>query len=54
MFLEVRASNAAARALYASAGFVAVGRRARYYRDPDEDAVVMRWRADAVGLPDVG
>ena len=54
MFLEVRASNTAARALYASAGFAAVGRRARYYRDPDEDAVVMRWLARSATSPDAG
>jgi ribosomal-protein-alanine N-acetyltransferase len=42
MFLEVRASNAAAISLYSSAGFEAVGRRVRYYARPIEDAVVMR------------
>lgn len=39
--LEVRESNTAARALYASRGFVDVGRRRRYYRYPLEDAIVM-------------
>lgn len=43
MFLEVRESNVAARALYASRGFRAVGRRRGYYRLPDEDALVLRW-----------
>jgi ribosomal-protein-alanine acetyltransferase len=38
--LEVRASNLAARAFYASTGFVAVGRRSRYYAD-GEDALLM-------------
>ena len=38
--LEVRASNAAARALYERLGFIAVGRRPRYY-DAMEDAVLM-------------
>jgi ribosomal-protein-alanine N-acetyltransferase len=38
--LEVRASNAAAIALYERLGFVAVGRRPRYY-DATEDAVLM-------------
>jgi ribosomal-protein-alanine N-acetyltransferase len=38
--LEVRAGNAAAIALYASEGFVPVGRRRRYYRD-GEDALLM-------------
>lgn len=42
MFLEVRASNAAAIGLYSSAGFEAVGRRVRYYARPIEDAIVMR------------
>jgi [ribosomal protein S18]-alanine N-acetyltransferase len=38
--LEVRASNATAIALYERLGFVAVGRRPRYY-DATEDAVLM-------------
>ena len=42
VFLEVRASNAAARALYAKYGFVVTGRRRRYYQYPDEDAVLYR------------
>lgn len=42
VFLEVRASNASAIALYASEGFQAVGRRVRYYARPIEDAIVMR------------
>jgi ribosomal-protein-alanine N-acetyltransferase len=42
MYLEVRASNTAAIHLYNSAGFEAVGRRARYYARPIEDAIVMR------------
>jgi [ribosomal protein S18]-alanine N-acetyltransferase len=40
--LEVRDSNAAARALYGSRGFNTVGRRRRYYRDPVEDALLLR------------
>jgi [ribosomal protein S18]-alanine N-acetyltransferase len=40
--LEVRDSNAAARALYGARGFLAVGRRRRYYRDPVEDALLLR------------
>jgi len=47
MFLEVRESNAAARALYSSRGFVAVGRRRGYYRHPVEDALVLRRDATA-------
>ena len=42
LFLEVRTSNVVARSLYASRGFVAVGRRIAYYRDPLEDALVLR------------
>lgn len=42
LFLEVRESNAPARALYASRGFLPVGRRRRYYRHPVEDALVLR------------
>lgn len=42
VYLEVRESNASARRLYASRGFVEVGRRTRYYRKPVEDAVVLR------------
>lgn len=42
VFLEVRDSNAGARALYASRGFAQIGRRRGYYRKPVEDAVVMR------------
>ena len=42
LYLEVRDSNAAARALYASRGFVEVGRRRDYYRRPREDALVLR------------
>ncbi|MFL5489403.1 MAG: ribosomal protein S18-alanine N-acetyltransferase [Gemmatimonadaceae bacterium] len=41
-FLEVRESNTAARGLYASRGFVEIGRRRNYYRRPVEDALVMR------------
>jgi [ribosomal protein S18]-alanine N-acetyltransferase len=43
IFLEVRESNAAALALYASRGFSEVGRRRKYYRNPVEDALVLRW-----------
>ncbi|HEY2896380.1 MAG TPA: ribosomal protein S18-alanine N-acetyltransferase [Gemmatimonadaceae bacterium] len=42
LYLEVRDSNVAARALYASRGFVEVGRRREYYRKPKEDALVLR------------
>jgi ribosomal-protein-alanine N-acetyltransferase len=46
LYLEVRDSNAAARALYASRGFVEVGRRKEYYRRPKEDALVLRLDLD--------
>ncbi len=39
--LEVRESNAAARALYAGAGFVPVGTRKNFYSNPTENAVLM-------------
>jgi ribosomal-protein-alanine acetyltransferase len=42
VLLEVRASNAAALALYQGLGFVELDRRRRYYSDPEEDAVVMQ------------
>lgn len=42
VFLEVRASNVPARALYQSFDFREVGRRPRYYRRPVEDAVILR------------
>jgi ribosomal-protein-alanine N-acetyltransferase len=42
--LEVRVSNDAARRLYMSMGFAPVGIRRRYYRDNDEDALVMTRR----------
>lgn len=45
--LEVRESAAAARALYARRGFVAIGRRRRYYAN-GEDAITMRLDLDAV------
>lgn len=39
--LEVRAGNLAAQQLYQSFGFEVVGRRPRYYRDNNEDALLM-------------
>jgi ribosomal-protein-alanine N-acetyltransferase len=47
VWLEVRPSNTAARALYRSAGFTAAGVRRRYYRRPQEDALVLTWRRPA-------
>ena len=43
IFLEVAADNAAARALYVSAGFTEAGRRRHYY-GPGQDAVLLRRR----------
>lgn len=40
-FLEVRAGNEAAQALYKRCGFRVAGRRAGYYAQPLEDALVM-------------
>jgi len=40
-FLEVRDGNSAAQALYQKCGFRAIAKRANYYSDPTEDAVVM-------------
>ena len=42
IFLEVRESNRAARALYEKWAFVQSGRRKCYYHGPDEDAVLYR------------
>ncbi len=41
MWLEVRESNQAALALYSAHGYREMGRRARYYEDPLEDALVL-------------
>jgi len=40
--LEVRASNTPAIALYEKLGFQVAGRRPNYYRNPKEDALIMR------------
>lgn len=41
LYLEVRASNSAARRLYAGFGFAIVGIRKNYYLAPNEDGVIM-------------
>ena len=40
--LEVRASNESARSLYEKLGFQQVGIRKNYYRNPKEDAIILR------------
>jgi ribosomal-protein-alanine acetyltransferase len=42
VFLEVRESNHSAQALYLAHGFRPVGQRSAYYRNPKEDALVLR------------
>jgi ribosomal-protein-alanine N-acetyltransferase len=40
--LEVRAGSLGAIALYRQLRFIEVGRRSAYYRNPEDDAVLMR------------
>ena len=42
LMLEVRASNDPAKTLYAKLGFDPVGIRKNYYRNPKEDALILR------------
>ena len=42
ILLEVRESNAPARALYEKLGFYQVGKRPHYYSQPDEAGIIMR------------
>jgi ribosomal-protein-alanine N-acetyltransferase len=42
VFLEVREGNVAAQNLYQRRGFRPIARRAGYYRNPVEDAIVLR------------
>lgn len=51
LFLEVRASNQPALALYASMGFQLLSRRHDYYHDPVEDALVMACDISAILTP---
>jgi len=41
LFLEVRTKNLPARSLYLSYGFAEVGVRRGYYKNPDDDAIIM-------------
>jgi ribosomal-protein-alanine acetyltransferase len=47
VFLEVRADNPGAQALYRSFGFEEIGVRPRYYQPDDVDAIVMKGRVDS-------
>ena len=47
IYLLVRPSNEAARALYGKYGFTVVGVRHKYYRDNAENALLMCWDRDA-------
>ena len=42
LMLEVRASNEPAKSLYTKLGFESVGIRKNYYRNPREDALILR------------
>ena len=44
IFLEVRESNRAARALYEKCGFRQVGLRKGYYQSPEENAVAYKYK----------
>ncbi|MBY4973369.1 ribosomal protein S18-alanine N-acetyltransferase [Streptococcus suis] len=46
IFLEVRDSNSAAQALYTRQHFTKIGKRKDYYRNPVEDAVIMKRERD--------
>lgn len=45
IFLEVRKSNTAAQCFYKSMGFQEVVLRRRYYEDPSEDGIVMKFHS---------
>ena len=47
--LEVRASNQPAIVVYKRHGFVTTGRRARYYQDPIEDALLFTMELESTG-----
>ena len=41
LFLEVREQNTPARNLYRSYGFKEIGKRKKYYKNPDDNAIIM-------------
>ena len=47
LFLEVRASNAAAKALYEKFGFQRIGVRKNYYQQPAEDGLIYKLEVSA-------
>lgn len=49
LFLEVRASNVAARKLYISLGFQELTVRPHYYRNPIDDAIIMQYSLNQEG-----
>jgi ribosomal-protein-alanine N-acetyltransferase len=49
MVLEVRASNRPGRGFYQALGFAETGRRAGYYAEPAEDAVLMALELEKTG-----
>lgn len=51
IFLEVRESNSSGRAFYAAMGFVEVGRRKSYYRNPVEDGLELSRSLESVADP---
>lgn len=46
VYLEVRAGNGPAKALYRKKGFTQIGLRKQYYSDPVEDALIMEKKWD--------
>jgi ribosomal-protein-alanine acetyltransferase len=50
VFLEVRESNSGAICFYAGLGFQQVGRRKKYYAEPEEDALILQ-RASTQTIP---
>ena len=51
LFLEVRSRNTAALALYRAYGFRQMGIRRRYYKNPEDDAIIMAYGNSADLFP---